>query len=67
MRVIVTTLLVLSAVMAAGLCGTEQASAVPSSAAICKAARSASLIAKAHCRVVRRCGYFGCSYEEVCT
>jgi hypothetical protein len=25
------------------------------------------MVSKAHCRVVRRCGYYGCSYEEVCT
>ena len=44
------------------------AAAAPLSAgAICKAAGKTSLVSKAHCRVVRRCGYFGCSYEEVCS
>jgi steroid 5-alpha reductase family enzyme len=43
------------------------ASAAPFSGAICKAAGKASLVSKVHCRIVRRCGYFGCSYEEVCT
>jgi hypothetical protein len=43
-------------------------SAAPLAAgAICKAAGKASLVSKAHCRVVRKCGYFGCSYEEVCS
>jgi len=37
-----------------------------SSAAVCKAAGKASLVSKVHCRVVRKCSYFGCSYEEVC-
>jgi hypothetical protein len=47
---------------------TSAASAAPlSTAALCKAAAKTSLVAKAHCRVVRRCSYFGCSYEEVCT
>ena len=46
---------------------TGAASAAPFSAAVCKAAAKASMVTKAHCRVVRRCGYFGCSYEEVCT
>jgi hypothetical protein len=64
---IVLTALVLCLVTTAGLIGSEPASAAPSAAAICKAARSTSLIAKVHCRVVRRCSYFGCSYEEVCT
>jgi hypothetical protein len=35
--------------------------------AICKAAGKTSFVSKVHCRVVRKCGYFGCSYEEVCT
>jgi hypothetical protein len=44
------------------------ASAAPLSVgAVCKAAGKTSLVSKAHCRVVRKCGYFGCSYEEVCT
>ena len=43
------------------------ASAAPLSGAICKAAGKTSLVSKVHCRVVRRCGYFGCSYEEVCS
>jgi hypothetical protein len=25
------------------------------------------VISKAGCRVVRKCGYFGCSYEQVCS
>ena len=44
------------------------ASAAPLSfGAVCKAAGKTSLVSKAHCRVVRKCGYFGCSYEEVCS
>jgi hypothetical protein len=44
------------------------ASAAPLSAgAVCKAAGKTSLVSKVHCRVVRKCGYFGCSYEEVCS
>ena len=38
-----------------------------SPAAVCKAAEKATMVSKAHCRVVRRCGTFGCSYEEVCS
>ena len=54
--------------VAAAFVATGTASAAPlSAAAVCKAAAKASLVAKVHCRVVRRCGYFGCSYEEVCT
>jgi len=44
---------------------TGAASAAPFSPAVCKAAAKASVISKAGCRVVRKCGYFGCSYEEV--
>lgn len=57
-------------IAAVGFLATGSASAAPLSltpAAICKAAAQASVIAKAGCRVVRRCGYFGCSYEQVCT
>jgi hypothetical protein len=61
------TICLLFAIAAAGVLGGEQASAAPSTGAVCKAATAASLISKAHCRVVRRCGYFGCSYDEVCT
>jgi hypothetical protein len=57
-------------IAAVGFVGTGSASAAPLSpapAAICKAAAQASMISKAGCRVVRRCGYFGCSYDQVCT
>jgi hypothetical protein len=67
MRKLTTLLLLIAAV---GFLATGSASAAPLSltpAAICKAAAQASVIAKAGCRVVRRCGYFGCSYEQVCT
>ena len=58
----------LFAVAAVTFVTTGAASAAPlSSAAVCKAATKASLVSKVHCRVVRKCGYFGCSYEEVCT
>jgi hypothetical protein len=63
-----TTLLFLIA--AAGFFATGSASAAPLSltpATVCKAAAQASMVTKAGCRVVRRCGYFGCSYEQVCT
>ena len=57
-------LLALAAVM---FVATEAASAAPLSAgAICKAAGKTSLVSKVHCRVVRKCGPFGCSNEEVC-
>lgn len=51
------------------LLATGAASAAPfPAAAVCKAAAAkATIVTKAHCRVVRRCGYYGCSYEEVCT
>jgi hypothetical protein len=63
---IITTLLF--AVAAVGLVGTGAACAAPpSAAAVCKAAAAVSMVSKVHCRVVRKCGYFGCSYEEVCT
>jgi hypothetical protein len=62
----IVTILFATAIVA--LVGAGTASAAPlSSGALCKAATKASLVAKAHCRVVRKCGYFGCSYEEVCT
>jgi hypothetical protein len=65
MRIILISLFAITAV---GLVGAEKASAAPPSAsAICKAAAAASLVSKARCHVVRRCSYFGCSYEEVCT
>ena len=61
-----TTLLFATA--AVTLLATGAASAAPfPAAAVCKAAGKAALVTKAHCRVVRRCGYYGCSYEEVCT
>jgi len=41
--------------------------APPACAALCKAAAKASLVSKAGCRVVRHCGYFGCSYDQVCS
>jgi hypothetical protein len=43
------------------------ASAAPFSPAVCKAAAKASMVTKIGCRVVRKCGYFGCSYDQVCT
>jgi hypothetical protein len=46
---------------------TGAASAAPFSPAVCKAATKASVISKTGCRVVRKCGYFGCSYDQVCT
>ncbi|MBV9558480.1 MAG: hypothetical protein JO254_15540 [Pseudolabrys sp.] len=57
------------AVVAVMFVAVVTASAAPlSPAAICKAAgKKTSLVSKIHCRVVRRCGYFGCSYEEVCS
>ena len=65
MRKITTFSLAVAAVM---FVAAETASAAPLSAgAICKAAGKTSLVSKAHCRVVRKCGYFGCSYEEVCS
>ncbi len=57
----------LFAVAAVTLASAGTASAAPSAtAALCRAADKATIISKAHCRVVRRCGQFGCSYEEVC-
>ena len=62
------TFTILFVITVVALVGAGQAPAAPlSSGALCKAATKASLVAKAHCRVVRKCGYFGCSYEEVCT
>jgi hypothetical protein len=64
MRKIMSSLLATAAVMfvMAGM-----ASAAPlSPAPVCKAAAKASMVSKAHCHVVRRCSYYGCSYEEVC-
>ncbi len=64
MRIILIALL---AVAAGGLLGATRTSAeMTSGSAIHKAAAATSVISKARCRVVRRCGYFGCSYEEVC-
>jgi hypothetical protein len=61
MRIVTTFLF---AVTAVALVGTGTASAAPPAAgAVCKAAAAASMVSKAHCRVVRKCGYFGCSYE----
>ena len=57
----------LFAITAVTFAATGAASAAPFSAAACKAAVKASMITKAGCRVVRKCGYFGCSYEQVCT
>jgi hypothetical protein len=63
MRKVMIFLLAIAAVLASGA-----ASAAPfSPAAVCKAAAKASVISKAGCRVVRKCGYFGCSYEQVCS
>jgi hypothetical protein len=64
MRIVTTFLFAITAV---ALVGTGTASAAPPAAAVCKAAAAASMVSKVHCRVVRKCGYFGCSYEEVCT
>jgi hypothetical protein len=56
------------AIVAAMFVTAGTASAAPlSPGAICKAAAKTSFVSKVHCRVVRRCGYFGCSYEEVCS
>jgi hypothetical protein len=57
----------LFAIAAVTFLATGAASAAPFSPAVCKAAAKASVISKAGCRVVRKCGYFGCSYEQVCT
>jgi len=58
----------LFAIAAVTFAAAAAASAAPfSPAAICTAAGKASIIAKTGCRVVRKCGYFGCSYEQVCT
>jgi hypothetical protein len=57
----------LSAIAAVTFLATGAASAAPFAPAVCKAAAKASVISKAGCRVVRKCGYFGCSYEQVCT
>jgi hypothetical protein len=58
----------LFAIAAVTFLASGAASAAPfSPAAICKAAAKASVISKAGCRVVRKCGYFGCSYEQVCS
>ena len=64
MRKIVIFLFAIAAItFAAG----GAASAAPFSSAVCKAAANASIVTKAGCRVVRKCSYFGCSYEQVCT
>jgi threonine aldolase len=64
MRKITMSLLGIAAVM---FVMTGTASAAPlAPAAICKAASKTSFVSKAHCHVVRRCSYFGCSYEQVC-
>jgi hypothetical protein len=56
------------AIAAVALLATGAACAAPfSPTAICKAAAKASMISRAGCRVVRKCGYFGCSYDQVCT
>jgi hypothetical protein len=58
----------LFAIAAVTFLASVAASAAPfSPAAVCQAAAKASVISKAGCRVVRKCGYFGCSYEQVCT
>jgi hypothetical protein len=59
--------IVLFAVAAVTIGANGAASAAPFSAAVCKAAAKASVISQAGCRIVRKCGYFGCSYEQVCT
>jgi hypothetical protein len=65
MRKMTMSLLAIATVM---FVTTGAASAAPLSCrAICKAAAKTSLVSKVHCRIVRRCGYFGCSSEEVCT
>jgi hypothetical protein len=57
----------LFAIAAVTFLASRAASAAPFSPAVCKAAAKASVISKAGCRVVRKCGYFGCSYEQVCS
>jgi hypothetical protein len=57
----------LLAIAAVTFLASGAASAAPFSPAVCKAAAKASVISKAGCRVVRKCGYFGCSYEQVCS
>jgi hypothetical protein len=59
--------IVLFAAAAVTLGAAGAASAAPFSPALCKAAAKASVISKVGCRIVRKCGYFGCSYEQVCT
>jgi len=57
----------LLAIAAVTFAATGTVSAAPlAPTAVCKAAGKVSLVSKAHCRVVRRCSYYGCSYEEVC-
>jgi hypothetical protein len=65
MRIVMALLF---AIATAAVLGAGTATAAPlSPAAICKAANSASMATMVHCRIVRKCSYFGCSYEEVCT
>ena len=65
MRKIMILLFAIAAVAFVGAGAASAASLSP--AAVCKAAAKASMITKAGCRVVRKCNYFGCSYEQVCT
>jgi len=66
MRIIVS-LVAISLFATVGLLGTPGTSAAtPAASAITKAATAASLVSTVRCRVVRRCSYFNCSYEEVC-
>ncbi len=64
MRII---LIVLFTIAAGGLAGsTKSSAAVPCGGVIGEAAAATTLVSKARCRTVRRCSYFGCSYEQVC-
>ncbi len=64
MRII---LIVLFTITAGGLAGVAKSSAaVTCGGVIEQAAAATTLVAKARCRTVRRCSYFGCSYEQVC-
>jgi len=65
MRII---LVVAFAIAAGGLMGAGKISAAPAcGGAIGEAAAATSMVFQARCRVVRRCSYWGCSYEEVCS
>ncbi|MBV8755311.1 MAG: hypothetical protein JO328_20865 [Hyphomicrobiales bacterium] len=65
MRNITMSLLAIAAVIFVTT-GAASAAAL-SSNAMCRAAAKTTLVSKVHCRIVRKCSYFGCSYEEVCS